>query len=79
MDQHPPPIAPSTSQTGLSSNSATTPSVLQPPNSLAQPQVQTQQPPQTNQASTIQLDSQGHTPAGVTAASLLPSRDQIPR
>ena len=40
-------------------------------------------PPGSGQAQTnpqsVTLDAQGHTPAGVTAASLLPSRDQIPR
>ncbi|GEM11140.1 DNA-binding protein creA [Rhodotorula toruloides] len=35
-----------------------------------------QQPPPQQP---VTLDAQGHTPAGVTAASLLPSRDQIPR
>jgi hypothetical protein len=37
------------------------------------------QHPPTQQQQPVTLDAQGHTPAGVTAASLLPSRDQIPR
>lgn len=51
---------------------------LQQQQQQVQQQVQQQSQPFTNPHNVV-LDAQGHTPAGVTAASLLPSRDQIPR
>lgn len=87
MDQPPPPmlappsVQPSASQ-GQQAPQQQQPQ--QPPQGLPSPLQGAQQHSQMHQQALtnpqqVTLDAQGHTPAGVTAASLLPSRDQIPR
>lgn len=82
MDQPPPPmLAPPSVQPSASQGQQ---QPQQPPQGLPSPLQGAQQHSQMHQQALtnpqqVTLDAQGHTPAGVTAASLLPSRDQIPR